>query len=57
MRLVVLSLGCAAAVAAAPVYAQDDAQALRREIDAMRRTLEGMQQRLDQLEPARPILI
>ena len=50
MRLAVLSLGCLTAMAAMPLHAQDDAQALRREIDAMRQTLEGMQQRLDQLE-------
>ena len=50
MRLAVLSLGCLAAMAAMPVHAQDDAQALRREIDAMRQMLQGMQQRLDQLE-------
>lgn len=50
MRLAVLSLGFLTAMAAMPLHAQDDAQALRREIDAMRQTLEGMQQRLDQLE-------
>ncbi|MBH1592567.1 porin [Stenotrophomonas maltophilia] len=54
MRMAVLSLACLAALAAAPLQAQavadDDAQALRREIAAMRQALEGMQQRLDQLE-------
>ena len=50
MRLAVLSLACLAALAAAPAHAQDDAQSLRREIEAMRTTLEGLQQRLDRLE-------
>ena len=50
MRLAVLSMGCLTAMAAMPLHGQEDAQALRREIDAMRQTLQGMQQRLDQLE-------
>lgn len=51
MRCSVLVL-CIAALCAAPVHAQDSAEALRQDIRAVRQTLQAMEQRLDALERA-----
>ena len=51
MRCSVLVL-CIAALCAAPVHAQDSAEALRQDIRAVRQTLHAMEQRLDALERA-----
>lgn len=54
MRLAVLTLACATALSVTPAYAQDDADALRQEIRALRQTLAGMEKRLDALETGKP---
>lgn len=51
MRCSVLLL-CMSALCAAPVHAQDSAEALRQDIRAVRQTLQAMEQRLDALERA-----
>jgi len=51
MRCSVLVI-CSAALFAAPVHAQDSAEALRQDIRAVRQTLQAMEQRLDALERA-----
>jgi len=51
MRCSVLVL-CIAVLCAAPVHAQDSAEALRQDIRAVRQTLQAMEQRLDALERA-----
>ena len=54
MRLSVLTVACAAALAAAPAYAQDSAAALRQDIQTLRQTLEQMEKRLQAIESGQP---
>ena len=54
MRLAVLTVACVAAMAVAPVYAQDSAAALRQDIQTLRQTLEQMEKRLEAIESGKP---
>jgi DcaP outer membrane protein len=54
MRFAVWTIACVAAVAAAPVNAQDSAAALRQDIQTLRQTLDQMERRLQAIESGKP---